>query len=376
MQLTLAAPRPIGTITVVPRPVIGDLPLWVAISVNGGPERQVLLTPGRNRVRIDASAVRTLRFRLTHVTGTELLFGAGGLEEIEIPGLTPVTESLRLPTLLAARTARLNTSHDEISIVLARQTADFPTRAGNVQDAPDARNEIDATDPETGIRRIVTLPSSRHFTASGWATVAPSAPDDAIDALTGTLRGWSITSSSRFEGVPGSRASSAFDGDRSTAWVGNLTLSTTGIGVAQVVAPPVPWLSIRGPRADPAQAPGPDRRTGPVRLARRRPGRHRRGREPAAAGRARRHRRASAPGHDPQALDQDPRRSPRRRRSRRTVAERSRDRRGPLSVRSTAPAPDRVIPEPVRSAHDHRTGQEPYHWPPRAPSRRSTTDRL
>jgi hypothetical protein len=166
--------------------------------------------------------VRTLRFRVARVTGSQLFLGAGGLTEISIPGVTPVNETLSLPTVLAFDTRRLDTSHSEILIALTRQSADFPTRAGNDQGLPLARSEIAATDAESGLRRTVSLPAARTFALSGWATVSPGAPDDRIDALGGPRHGWSITSSSRFEGVPASRGSSAFDGDPSTSWVSDV----------------------------------------------------------------------------------------------------------------------------------------------------------
>ena len=49
-------------------------------------------------------------------------------------------------------------------------------------------------------------------------TVAPTAPDERLDALAGT-RGGRFASSGRFEGRPGRRASRAFDGDAATAWI-------------------------------------------------------------------------------------------------------------------------------------------------------------
>jgi hypothetical protein len=49
-------------------------------------------------------------------------------------------------------------------------------------------------------------------------TVAPDAPDPALDRLAGTRGGW-FTSSGRFEGRAGRRASRAFDGDDGTAWI-------------------------------------------------------------------------------------------------------------------------------------------------------------
>src|SRR5207237_2030690 len=50
--------------------------------------------------------------------------------------------------------------------------------------------------------------------------VAPAAPDSAADALAGTRTGGArIDSSGRFEGRPGFRGSSAFDGSPARGWV-------------------------------------------------------------------------------------------------------------------------------------------------------------
>ena len=53
---------------------------------------------------------------------------------------------------------------------------------------------------------------------SGWATTTPNAPDSALDALVGV--DGTFNSSARFEGRPGFRASSAFDGTE-RPWVGS-----------------------------------------------------------------------------------------------------------------------------------------------------------
>jgi hypothetical protein len=58
----------------------------------------------------------------------------------------------------------------------------------------------------------------RTWNADGWATVAPDAPDSAIDRMAG-VRG-RFESSGRFQGLPRARASSAFDGTP-RAWLGS-----------------------------------------------------------------------------------------------------------------------------------------------------------
>ena len=73
-----------------------------------------------------------------------------------------------------------------IEVLLERTTADFPYRAGDDVAVPQARSPLDAVDPEQGIERRVTLPEARTFELSGWASVDPAAPDDALDASRAT----------------------------------------------------------------------------------------------------------------------------------------------------------------------------------------------
>jgi arabinofuranan 3-O-arabinosyltransferase len=139
------------------------------------------------------------------------LLGTPGLDEVEIPGVR-VVESLRLPTWLATATRGLDLTRNAMTVELQRDTADFPFR-------PSASD--DDADPETGMERLVTLPTRRRFEISGWAAPLPRAPDTVFDRLAGMPTDWSLQSSSRFEGLPSRRASSAFDGDPATAWVGD-----------------------------------------------------------------------------------------------------------------------------------------------------------
>jgi hypothetical protein len=86
--------------------------------------------------------------------------------------------------------------------------------------------------------RRVTLPVPRRFEAiSGWASPSPDAPDPAIDRLTGLPAGWRLDGSSRFEGVPARRASSAFDREAGTAWVAVYDQQHRA------------WLSVRSPES-------------------------------------------------------------------------------------------------------------------------------
>ena len=123
-----------------------------------------------------------------------------------------------------------------MAVILQRTTADFPYQAGSEVEAPQAANPLDEVDAEPGIQRELTLPSARSFALDGWSSVSPAAPDTAIDALTGVPKGWQFSSSSRFQGTPIRRASSAFDGNAGTGWVGDAFRGRT------------PWISVRAPR--------------------------------------------------------------------------------------------------------------------------------
>ncbi len=205
----------------------------MALSVDGGEEREVALRRAWTTIRLGPQPVRTVRLRVKDVA---TLYGApGGLAEVRIPGVR-VREALRMPTTLAhaARGADLNRS--EIWVVARRTTADDPYRTGLTRADPQAENRQDMVDPERGIERIVTLPQARSFGVDGWASVGDDTPDDAIDRLAGVSDEWRMWSSSRFENVPSRRASSALDGRPSTDWVADRTEDHR------------PWLAWRGPQ--------------------------------------------------------------------------------------------------------------------------------
>jgi arabinofuranan 3-O-arabinosyltransferase len=223
LQLELAHPRPVAAIAVQPHSDPSGRTAFVAVSVNGGPERRVHLNAGWNRVPVATRELRTLRIRILKVVGGGLLPGQGGLDEVRIPGLR-VTESLRLPVWLAGLTRGQDLRRNPITVVLQRTTADFPNAQGANDTNPQNRDLLEMLDAEPGLSRTVTLPERRGFQADGWASIAPQAPDDAIDRLLGLrARGWTFTASGRFEGLPIRRASSAFDGDPRTAWIGDWT---------------------------------------------------------------------------------------------------------------------------------------------------------
>lgn len=217
VEIELKRPRSVQAIEIVPHRDRNSRTTLVLLSVNGGPERPVELHAGSNEVTLGAAALRTLRIRTRKIEGPPSRRLGGGLDEVRIPGVS-VRERLRLPTALATRTASTDLSGNELVVLLDRATADFPTRAGADRLLPVARSPVAMTDAEPGLERELTLPAARSFALSGWATVAPDAPDHEIDRLAGLAAGWRFDSSSRFEGVPAHRASSAFDGSPDTIW--------------------------------------------------------------------------------------------------------------------------------------------------------------
>ena len=234
IDVKLSHPLPVGSIRIYPL-VENRLGITtqVAISVNGGASHSVTLTPGWNTVSVGPAPLRELRIAITGTFG----FGvAGGISEIQIPGLN-VRSALRLPTDLATRTRGLDLSHNALAVLLARSTADFPYREQTAPGQLQAQSVIHAADAQAGIRRIVTLPAARRFTFAGWANVLAAAPDPLLDRLTDLRRGWEFSSSSRFEGRPINRASSAFDGNPSTAWVARYVAGLTS-----------PWIQWSAPR--------------------------------------------------------------------------------------------------------------------------------
>jgi arabinofuranan 3-O-arabinosyltransferase len=233
IQLGLRTPIAVPSIRIYPLDEGLGVTTAVAISVNGGPEKTVPLRAGWNTVPIGANPLRTLRIRIAGVIG----FGsAGGISELQIPGVT-VRQALRLPTDLASATRSLDLSHSDLAVLLQRTTADFPYREQSAPGDLQALSAINATDSETGIRRIVTLPAARTFSVSGWASVRAAAPDPMLDRLAGLRRGWRFSSSGRFEGIPINRASSAFDGDPNTAWVARFVNRAA-----------LPWIQWSAPR--------------------------------------------------------------------------------------------------------------------------------
>ena len=231
IELGLRRPRFVPWIRVFPHRDQLGATNEVGLSLDGGSERRVDLAPGWNRLPVSRK-VRRIRLR---VIGTDGFFsGPGGIAELRVPGLE-VRESLRLPTELSRLAKGLSLAGNPMLVLLRRTTADFPYRSGSDVGDAQSGSELDMVDAEPGLVRDVTLPVWRSFRIGGWASIDPRAADERIDELTGLPPGWSFNSAGRFEGVPGHRASSAFDGDPTTAWVGD------------ALPGQLPWISWQAP---------------------------------------------------------------------------------------------------------------------------------
>ncbi len=207
----------------------------IALSVNGAPERDVKLLPGWNEVGVGDAPLTKVRIRITH-TSTFGGIDLGGIDEIAIPGVT-AHEWLRTPIWASKAIAGMNLSHNPISVLLSRQSASDPYRESGAYGGPVPTGDPQATfDAERSIHRIVNVPTTRVFRPAGWASPAPWASDPKFDQLVGMKGGWTFNGSARFEGQPIHRASSAFDRNPGTAWVGEFR---SGIK---------PWISWKSPK--------------------------------------------------------------------------------------------------------------------------------
>ena len=99
-----------------------------------------------------------------------------------------------------------------LTYVFQRTTGDDPFRRDPWHGASSSVLVRDRGDAERGLERVVLAAGRAHVGAStGGSTAAADAPDAALDALVGAPAA-RFNSSARFQGRPGFRASSAFDG--------------------------------------------------------------------------------------------------------------------------------------------------------------------
>jgi arabinofuranan 3-O-arabinosyltransferase len=240
IQIDLDHPRDI--------PRLGLLPYQMAaralqvVSVNGKPFR---VRPGWNDLPVGLHHVRDVRIAITKVVPSLAAHAPSvGLAEVQIPGVR-VRELLRVPVLAEQELRGVDLGHTPLSYVFERTTAAAPLRRGprgplNLPRGDRLQQESalirQAQDPESGIARQIDPPAPRSWVISGLAGVSPTAPDPALDRLAGTdTHSWTFFSSGRLQGVPGLRASAAFDGSRVTSWAAPFEPSDR------------PWIGWRSP---------------------------------------------------------------------------------------------------------------------------------
>ena len=178
--------------------------------------------------------------------------GPGGIQEVRIPGVH-VRQLLRAPLLVGKALAGHDTNHANLTYMFARTTGDDPFRRDRYVDAPGLSNLVDRQDAETAINRVVFAPASRSYAVDARVEPAAEAPDSLFDRLVGVRGAAGFGSSSRFHNDPAYRASSAFDANAGTAWV--------GLWIRP--ADPLPWiawdagrtLTVRQLRLTPASLP-------------------------------------------------------------------------------------------------------------------------
>jgi arabinofuranan 3-O-arabinosyltransferase len=226
VEATLPAPRSIPHVDVLPD-ASNPLVVVTRVAVNG---HDFPVHGGWNRLPVRLRNVRAIRVAITgHRTLGAAAGSVGGIREVRVPGLRP-SELLRPPVTAERALAGRDLSRTPLSYLFERTTADDPLRRGPVPPAArltgnraedEAALVRTAQDPETGIDRVFSPPAARQWRADAWVTISPDAPDPVVDRLAGGVspRGVVLAGTGRFQGRPGWRASSAFDGSSATAWV-------------------------------------------------------------------------------------------------------------------------------------------------------------
>jgi arabinofuranan 3-O-arabinosyltransferase len=192
--------------------------------------RRFALRRGWNRLRLGLRHVASLRVAIASVAGS----GAGGLREVRVPGLR-VSEALRVPVLAERALAGAPLTEAGLTYLFERTTGDDPLQRMRGHGPWQATRVADAGDGETGLRRRFAPPARRAWAADAWLSLSPLAPDSELDRVAGYSGPVRVDSSGRYLNEGRFRASSAFDGRRSSAWVGQLESGSR------------PWIGWRAP---------------------------------------------------------------------------------------------------------------------------------
>ena len=179
--------------------------------------------PGVNHLRVDLHGIDRLRFTILSAPYRAGLRdpGSGGFDEIRVPGLR-ITDALRPPVLAERALAGRALTHTGLTYLLERTTGDTPFRRQPLTGPAQDSALRDRADGEVAFDRILSPPAARAYRLDAWVTAAPDAPDHVLDRLAGQRGPQAFDSSARFEGMPGLRASRAFEagGRPRDGWIG------------------------------------------------------------------------------------------------------------------------------------------------------------
>jgi len=211
LEVTFDAPRDVPRIRLLP---YDDHRARVtAVEIAG---RRHPINAGWNDLRLSLRGVKSLQVRI-RVRETPGPAATAGIRELAIPGIG-ATEALRPPVLAERALAGRDLSRTSLTYLFQRTTGDDPFRRDPWHGASSEALVRDRADGERGIERMIAPPDARTWRLDGWASAAPDAPDAELDRLVGLDA--AFNSSARFEGRPGFRASSAFDGT-ARPWIGS-----------------------------------------------------------------------------------------------------------------------------------------------------------
>jgi arabinofuranan 3-O-arabinosyltransferase len=221
------------------QPQIGVRKRWassVTLHFSNGPSVRLKLGAASRTVgqtfHFATHRTRSLTITITGMTGSQTNFSGQngvGFAEVTIPGVGPVTSSLRLPTDLLSRLGEKGES-DPLVILLHRlRAATVPPR----------------TDPELAMSRTFSLPWERKFSVTGSASVSTLVGDASLDSVLGRGKGMAtprgelhvVTTgdTTRLIGSLTNSSWAAFDGNPDTSWMPAFS-STGGQGFSATLS--------------------------------------------------------------------------------------------------------------------------------------------
>jgi hypothetical protein len=215
LTVDFGRPRDVATLRLLPysdsRGVVR------AVAFNG---RRFAVRRGWNTLRVGLRGVRRVEVHLASVTKPrDAHAGAGGIRELAIPGMR-ASEALRPPTVVEDALRGADLSHNALTYIFDRTTADVPAAQQRYVGERGAGELRDAQDPERVLRRVIRPPAARTYVVDGWGSIDPRTADATVAALDGNAWERGLASSSRFEGRGRYRASGAFDGPAGRDWIG------------------------------------------------------------------------------------------------------------------------------------------------------------